>query len=96
MGYPNRFALSAAILGSALLVSAPALADDYDIKVIEGQPTADQLMNSLVLPPKARGIRKASKPKAVALQIQFEFGCNHFCSQCLAGAAGTREQGGDA
>lgn len=65
-----------ALLGASLLGTTPAqAADDYDIKVIEGQPNEAELTESLSLPPRSRGIRKgSSKPKAVALQIRFEFG----------------------
>jgi outer membrane protein OmpA-like peptidoglycan-associated protein len=65
----------AVVLGGALLLTAPAQAENYDLKVISGKPSAAQLTESLAMPPKSRGIRKGPvKQKAVALQIQFEFG----------------------
>ena len=75
-----------AVLGLSLaavaLLPMAAVAQNYDIKSFHGHtPSSDELIESLKpsQPPegiKFRGVRpvQATKPKAVALSIQFEFG----------------------
>ncbi len=78
--------LAGPVLGLSLVavgvLPMVAVAQNYDIKTFHGHtPTSDELIESLKpsQPPegiKFRGVRpvQATKPKAVALSIQFEFG----------------------
>jgi outer membrane protein OmpA-like peptidoglycan-associated protein len=82
--HPRRVALLALVVVTPCLLTAPALAQNYDVKSFHGRtPTSEELIESLKPAPapaapsgiKFRGIRpvEATKPKAVALSVQFEF-----------------------
>lgn len=74
-------ALGLSVLFAGLLPGA-ASAQDYDIRSYHGRtPSSEELIESLksdepASPIKFRGVRpvEASKPKAVSLMVQFEFG----------------------
>lgn len=79
------------VLTTLLTVGNNVLAQDYDVKSFHGQvPTSEELINSLQPDDPGnmmfRGIRpvNASKPKAVALAIQFEFGSAELDSEAMA------------